>query len=150
MRTILFICTGNTCRSPLAEGLARSLLEDRGDDIFVASAGVAASEGTPASHETRSTLARHGIEYEGNSNALTPDMIRNASHVLCMTETHMQVARSMVEGEPDVQARIQVLDPEHDLPDPIGQGQAVYDALAEQLLRLLPERLDTLLKEDAE
>lgn len=150
MRTILFICTGNTCRSPLAEGIARCLLKDRSDEVFVASAGVAAMEGSPTSAGTLATLASHGIEYEGRSNILTPEMIRNASHVLCMTESHAEVARAMVEGESGVQSRIQVLDPDRDLPDPIGQGQAVYDALADQLLRLLPDRLDTLLKEEVE
>ena len=45
-------------------------------------------------------------------------------------------------------ARIEPLDPDGDLPDPIGQGQDVYDALAARLMELIPDRLDTLLKED--
>ena len=150
MRTILFICTGNTCRSPMAEGIARHHLADREDDVFVASAGVAAFEGGSPSLETIRALESLDIRHEGCSTPLTGDMIRKASHVLCMTSSHQAAARAMVADDAEAQARIEPLDPNGDLPDPIGQGQHVYDALAERLMELIPERLDTLLKEDHE
>lgn len=150
MRTILFICTGNTCRSPLAEGIARRHLADRGADVFVASAGVAAIDGCSTSPETVKALESLGVEFEGCSTPLTPEMIRKASHVLCMTSSHAAAARALVAGDEEAMARIEPLDPDGELPDPIGQGQPVYDALAARLLELIPDRLDTLLKEDEE
>ncbi len=150
MQTILFICTGNTCRSPMAEGIARQHLVDRGSDVFVASAGVAAFDGGSPSFETIAALESLGIQYEGCSTPLTGEMIRKASHVLCMTASHAAAARAMVADDAEAAARIELLDPDGDLPDPIGQGQHVYDALAARLMELIPDRLDTLLKENDE
>ena len=79
MHTILFVCTGNTCRSPMAEAIARSVLDD--SEIFVASAGVAAMDGAPTSEETLRALEAIGIEYEGRSTPLSADMIRKADLV---------------------------------------------------------------------
>ena len=148
MRTILFICTGNTCRSPMAEGIARQHLSDRASEIFVASAGVAAFQGGSTSPETIRALESLGIEYEGLSTPLTREMVQKASHVLCMTSSHAEAARMMVADDPEAASRIESLDPDGELPDPIGQGQHVYDALAARLMELIPDRLDTLLKED--
>ena len=132
----------------MAEGIARRHLADRGEDVFVASAGVAAMEGCSTSPETIRALDALGIGFEGCSTPLTPEMIRKASHVLCMTSSHAAAARAMVADDEEAVARIEPLDPDGELPDPIGQGQQVYDALAARLLELIPDRLDTLLKEN--
>lgn len=149
VQTVLFVCTGNTCRSPMAEAIARFVLESgkvpgHGREVFVASAGLAAWDGSPVSGETLNSLKKMGISFDGHSKRLTPEMIRKASVVLTMTRTHMVGARSLVGGEPD-QDKVQMLDPAGDLDDPIGMGQAAYDALAGRLSRVLPGRLKELL-----
>ena len=148
MRTVLFICTGNTCRSPMAEGIARHLASEKrisgvDDEVFFASAGVFASDGVPMSPETADALLRRGIEPEGHSTRLTPKMIANADLVLGMTEAHVHAARQMCPTDADTP--IELVDPAGDIEDPIGQGQEIYDRVAARLDEVLPSRLENLL-----
>ena len=131
----------------MAEAICRHVMAGR-DDLFIASAGVAAFEGAMPSMETMETLERMGISHEGISSCLTAEMIRKASLVLGMTNSHVRAAKSLVENDPDATKRIQPLDPKGQLPDPIGMGQSTYDSLGERLMTLIPERLEALMNEE--
>ena len=101
MRTVLFVCTGNTCRSPMAEGIARGLygqgaLPGVQGELFVASAGVFAAEGSPVSQETVQALDRRGLRVDdGRSRPLNRVMIDGADLVLGMTASHVAAIRSI-------------------------------------------------------
>jgi protein-tyrosine-phosphatase len=91
MNRILFVCTGNTCRSPMAEGILRRMLEDQGlQHVEVRSAGVAAMDGTPVSGLAAAILQQRGFTHALSSASLTEELLEWADLVLTMTSNHKQ------------------------------------------------------------
>lgn len=144
----------------MAEAIARHLadrgeIEGVGKNLFIASAGVAAGDGVPISEEAVDALRRIGIDHDGTSKRLTAEMVRKATIVLGMTEGHVAEIRRLlgpsVGSTPDGKAapgavRVELVDPRRAVEDPVGMGQAAYDRLAKEFMRLLPGRLAELLK----
>jgi protein-tyrosine-phosphatase len=136
--TVLFVCTGNTCRSPLAEGIAQKWLDENGfSDWLAVSAGVFASEGCPTSEETIKALSQRGITFNGTSKGITKKMATSATAILCMSRSHLATVNQFVDNA-------ELLDPSGDILDPVGQDQSVYDALAEQMDILISTKLTSL------
>jgi len=94
---ILAICTGNICRSPMAEGILRARLSPRAAEFAtVASAGTAAMAGIPASAHSVEACRRHEIDIAGHrSRPLTPEMIDEADLILVMEDHHRQAVLRM-------------------------------------------------------
>ncbi len=127
----------------MAEGLAQKWLDDNGfSDWMAVSAGVFAFEGSPTSVETVEALSKQGIAFEGISKPLTQQMAISAKAVLCMSSDHLAAANQFTKNAA-------LLDPNGDIPDPIGQDQSVYDALAVQMQLLLATKLRSLTGEGA-
>ncbi|WP_170105586.1 low molecular weight protein arginine phosphatase [Desmospora activa] len=91
MRRILFVCTGNTCRSPMAEALLRKKADERGLFLEVKSAGVSALPGVAASSPAVEVLAEKGINNRDHrSQPMTKELLKWADLVLTMTRSHHQ------------------------------------------------------------
>jgi protein-tyrosine-phosphatase len=99
MKRFLFVCTGNTCRSPMAEALLRRSAEQRGMAVEVRSVGVAAWPNLPMSNNAKKVLAAKGIDAESfRSSEVTQAAVDWADMILTMTTQHK---RNMLEMFPD-------------------------------------------------
>lgn len=154
-KSILFVCTGNTCRSPMAEGLFRSLLSDRlkcrEDELpsrgfQVGSAGVAALPGAPASPNALEVLDQAGIDLTGHaSQPVTEQLVAWADLVLTMTARHQS---AVVGAFPDSLSKVQLLCPEGDVSDPFGGSLRDYQECGEQIRQCLEYWLDQVMSDD--
>lgn len=151
-RSILFICTGNTCRSPLAEAICRRLLADelgcepnellhRGFEVK--SAGVMAYPGDLASGPAVDVARELNADLEAHrSQPVNPELLDRATTIFAMTRSHLL---SLTIRFPNVGPTPQLLCGDRDLPDPIGGALDDYRACAaiirEHLRKQLPEWL---------
>lgn len=134
---ILFVCTGNTCRSPMAEGLMKKHIGDN-SAMEVSSAGVAASASSPASIETRNILLAHDVDFHSfRSRPVTTELIDESDYVFCMSRTHREaILKHMPEHREKVLRVGEFLGLEDatDVFDPFGLGEHAYKEVEAQLL----------------
>lgn len=150
MFQVLLICTGNTCRSPMAEGILRSLLApDLDGQVRVVSAGTNATEGLPAAEHAVGTTAARDIDIRGHrSRRLTAPLLRESDLVLGMEPSHVTAARGLA---PEAGERIHLITEQGAEPraaaeagvlDPIGGGADEYvdtfHRIRSHLLRWVP------------
>ena len=137
-KTVLFVCSGNSCRSPMAEAMMRKMLGKR-DEVKVSSAGLFALEGMHANENAIRVMAKEGIELaKHRSRQLTSEMVEEAQLVVVMTSDHKEaimhftpLAKGKVfllsEFEEDEEIR------GTDIADPIAQPLEAYERCLAQM-----------------
>ena len=140
MKTILFVCTGNTCRSPMAECMLTALIRERGleQECRAFSAGTFAADGDPASIGALRAMQQRGLSLENHhSRAVTRALLDSADLIIGMSESHIMQLRRM---HPDCQTPMRAFD-DPPISDPYGGSDADYERAACDILRQLPALL---------
>jgi len=151
---ILFVCTGNVCRSPLAAAMLQRKLRERGrEDIAIVSAGTAAAEGEPASEGSYVVGLEHGVDLSGHSaRMLTREEVEAADLIFGMSEHHVRRAAELGAGQRAwlLGRYAGLTGQEATVEDPFGGDLRQYRTTYDQLDSLLDSVADRLVDESRE
>ena len=148
MKTILFVCTGNICRSPMAEGLFRHAMAGR--DFRVFSAGVGAMDGLPPSPHAVRAMRELGVDISHQrSRSVTPDLVNQADYIFGMTHGHVEAVMMLYPQAAEKTFVLREFDEsldyfEKDITDPIGGPLEVYQDCRDQIRQGIASMLNYL------
>jgi protein-tyrosine-phosphatase len=150
-RVFLFVCSGNTCRSPMAAAIANAEIAGRLGipsksletvNARAMSAGVSARVGAPLTDEAAEVLRSLSVPVQPHAaRNLTPELAAQSELIFCMTKAHR---KAVVEMLPEVAGKTYCLSTEADVDDPLGKGMSAYVDCARQIQRLVQLRLNEL------
>lgn len=136
---ITFVCTGNTCRSAMAEGICKRILADRGiNDIECQSCGLGAFTGDTASPLAIEAAKEHGADISSHrSRQINQYIFDGTDLMVCMTARHKQAVMTL-------SPKFRIIVPEPEISDPYGGSKEIYKLCAEQIERFVATLIDSL------
>ena len=148
MNSVLFVCTANICRSPMAEGLMKIIVREREEPWLIQSAGVWAYANQPAAINTIKILDEFGIDLSRHlSKSVSEDFIEIYNLILVMEKNHKE---TLATAFPDRSSKIFMLSEMEgsikDIHDPIGGTIADFRSMAEQINKILKNHIERIHK----
>ncbi|MFH1939446.1 MAG: low molecular weight protein arginine phosphatase [bacterium] len=163
-KTILFICTGNTCRSAMAEAIFKKMLRERKEDnrrFNIISAGISALPGMSPTPEAIKVMTEQGIDISRHvATQVEEDLVKKADLILVMSDTHKDYIKTKFTFAQDKIyllkefaqigefKSIQKTDENYEVVDPLGRPIEFYRIVARQLKENLEKILDKILEEN--
>lgn len=145
---LLFVCSGNTCRSAMAAAEMNKIVTENDMDIYIDSAGLFANPGESASENAVKALKKRGIDLTSHrAKQLTKELADEADLILVMTDIQKQIFEQMGFDSAKVRTLKEYAGSEGDVEDPYGGNEAVYDETAEELYDLLTDTAEKLVDE---
>ena len=150
MRQILFVCTANIARSPMAEALFNQLVAEKGltDQYEAQSVGTWGRDGFPAAPEGIEVMAEREIDIRSHrSRVVTEEIIASADVILTMEQGHKEALQiEFPQQKKNIHMLTELVGPPYDIPDPYGQGLEVFQETARELELMITKGLGEILK----
>lgn len=141
---ILFVCTGNTCRSPMAAGLMNKIAIEEDLDVRIESAGLFAAEGSPASDEAIEAMKKYDVDLSDHrAKQITPELIEKSDVILTMTAAQKMLLAEVAGDK--TYTLCEYAGTKGDIADPFGGDLEEYEEVAQMIyfaLQSISEKLN--------
>ena len=144
MKNILFVCSGNTCRSPMAEGIFNKIAKDKGLPFYATSCGCATYGGDRASENSVKVCKDVGVDLNAHiSRGLTAEMVKRAHKIYPLADSHFKVLKQYFKDKDGIENSL-------DISDPFGGDEETYRKCREEIEEKIDEIFEEILSENCD